>query len=296
MAFFKFRKGGDEHPTPAQAPESVEAMRTRARHRLIGASVLVVLGVIGFPLLFDSQPRPIAVDIPIEIPDRNTVKPLATTIPIRAGSAVVVDEPDAGKPIDSPKSPLASVSAPSLSTNASPTSRLVAGAVSVAPHPQTVASSKLAPKPEAKADSRHEPKLPEKPTVKVAEKAVEKVPQTTITPKVVTPVDDGAKARALLEGKESPTVSAVAAPLAAVVPAASGRFVVQIGAFSDAAKAQEPRGKLERAGLKTYTQVVQTKDGKRVRVRVGPFDSKAQAEQAAQKIRQLDLQAAILEL
>ena len=55
MAFFKFRKGGDDHPTPAAAPQSVEAMRTRARHRLIGASVLVLLGVIGFPLLFDSQ-------------------------------------------------------------------------------------------------------------------------------------------------------------------------------------------------------------------------------------------------
>ena len=44
MAFFKFRKGGDEHAAPAPAPESVEAMRTRARHRLIGASVLVVVG------------------------------------------------------------------------------------------------------------------------------------------------------------------------------------------------------------------------------------------------------------
>ena len=79
MAFFKFRKGGDDHSTPAPAPESVEAMRTRARHRLIGASVLVLLGVIGFPLLFDIQPRPISVDIPIEIPDKNTVKPLRST-------------------------------------------------------------------------------------------------------------------------------------------------------------------------------------------------------------------------
>ena len=52
-------------------------MRRRARHRLIGAAVLVLVGVIGFPLLFDTQPRPIAVDIPIEIPDRNKVKPLA---------------------------------------------------------------------------------------------------------------------------------------------------------------------------------------------------------------------------
>ena len=79
MAFFKFRKGGDEHSTPAAAPESVEAIRTRARHRLIGASVLVLLGVVGFPLLFDGQPRPISVDIPIEIPDKNTVKPLVTS-------------------------------------------------------------------------------------------------------------------------------------------------------------------------------------------------------------------------
>ena len=81
MAFFKFRKGGDEHPTPAPAPESVEAMRKRARHRLIGAVILVMVGVIGFPMLFDNQPRPIAVDIPIEIPDKAKVKPLTAVAP-----------------------------------------------------------------------------------------------------------------------------------------------------------------------------------------------------------------------
>ena len=43
MAFFKFRKGGDEQPTPAPAPESIEVLRKRARHRLIGASVLVLV-------------------------------------------------------------------------------------------------------------------------------------------------------------------------------------------------------------------------------------------------------------
>ena len=44
MAFFKFRRGGDEQATPQAAPESVEAIRKRARHRLIGAAVLVLLG------------------------------------------------------------------------------------------------------------------------------------------------------------------------------------------------------------------------------------------------------------
>ena len=63
-----------------------------------------------------------------------------------------------------------------------------------------------------------------------------------------------------------------------------------------AAKADETRRKLEKAGLKTYTQVADTKDGKRIRVRVGPFASKAEAEKAVNKIRSLDLPAAILTL
>ena len=71
MAFFKFRKGGDEPSAAPVQPESVEVMRRRAQHRLIGAAVLVLVGVIGFPMLFDKQQRPIAVDTPIEIPDRN---------------------------------------------------------------------------------------------------------------------------------------------------------------------------------------------------------------------------------
>ena len=69
MAFFKFRKvATHSRPRLPRRPQSVEVMRRRAKHRLIGAAVLVLLGVIGFPLLFDTQPRPIAVDIPIEIP------------------------------------------------------------------------------------------------------------------------------------------------------------------------------------------------------------------------------------
>jgi hypothetical protein len=77
MAFFKFRKAGED--TAAAAPaESVEVMRRRARHRLIGAAVLVLIGVVGFPLLFDTQPRPVQVDIPIDIPDRAKAKPLAS--------------------------------------------------------------------------------------------------------------------------------------------------------------------------------------------------------------------------
>jgi DedD protein len=93
--------------------------------------------------------------------------------------------------------------------------------------------------------------------------------------------DDGDKAKALLEGKS----------------ATAERLIIQVGAFSDAAKLREVRQKLEKGGFKTYTQVVDGKDGKTTtRVRVGPYDSRDDADKAAVRIRKLDLPAAILKL
>lgn len=251
MAFFKMRKGGDESAATHRQPESVEAMRTRARHRLIGAGVLVLLGVVGFPLLFDTQPRPIAVDIPIEIPDRNKVKPLAPP-PQAAAQAPAVSGPVTAPPI---------AAAPAATQAAAP-------AV-----PEVRAEAQTEPKPEPRAES------------KVAVKAEPK-PEPKVEPKADARATDGAKALALLEGK---TVNTAAA-------AGDNRFVVQVGAFADADKAREVRLKVERSGLKTYTHVAETKEGKRTRVRVGPFSSRAEADKAADKIKGLDLPAAILTL
>ena len=68
MAFFKKRKEGVDHSTASAAPpESVEVLRKRAKHRLIGTAILVLVAVIGFPLLVDKQPRPVEFSIPIVI-------------------------------------------------------------------------------------------------------------------------------------------------------------------------------------------------------------------------------------
>ena len=107
-----------------------------------------------------------------------------------------------------------------------------------------------------------------------------------VKPPVVAKPTEADQVRALLDGKKVEEPSA----------AAAGRFVVQVGAFADAARAREVRQKLERAGLKTYTHVADTKDGKRTRVRVGPFSVKAEAESAAEKIKKLNLPAALLTL
>ena len=236
MAFFKFRKSGDEASTTSTPPESIEVMRTRAKHRLIGAAVLVLIGVVGFPLLFDKQPRPISVDTPIEIPDKSKAKPLIVPVP---------------QPAATPVTPAV--------TSVSPVTPVAE-----------------APPPTDKVKPAETDKAIEKPVEKIAEKPVTAKPA----------VDDADKAQALLEGK---------AP-AKAADAGTGRFVVQVGAFSDANRAREVRLKVEHAGLKTYTQAVETKDGHRIRVRVGPFADKAEADKAADKIKKLGLPAGILNL
>jgi DedD protein len=235
MAFFKFRlpgqAAGESQGNLSNTPaESVEVMRRRARHRLIGASVLVLVGVIVFPLLFDTQPRPVSVDIAVDIPDRANSKPMVDT-----------------------------------STKAKPLS----------------AAAGLDPKEEVVAPEKPEPVVVAKaPEVKQAEAKQAEAKQADVKPADAKPVE--AK---VAEVKTTETKADSA-----------GRFIVQVGAFSEEAKANDVRAKIEKAGFKTYTQVATTKEGPRTRVRVGPFASRDEADKAARKIKQLQLQPQVLTL
>ncbi|MDP3828382.1 MAG: SPOR domain-containing protein, partial [Polaromonas sp.] len=105
MPFFNFRRGQPSAAAGSAAQtESVEVMRKRAKHRLIGAVVLVLAGVIGFPLLFDTQPRPVAVDIPIEIPAKSGVKPLVMPAPATAPAVAASAAPAGSEKVATPSS------------------------------------------------------------------------------------------------------------------------------------------------------------------------------------------------
>jgi DedD protein len=241
-------------PPPKAGPASaagdadeVQRARTRARQRLIGAAVLVVVGIIGFPLLFETQPRPIPVDLPIEIPRKDTAPPLALPAPAASTVAAVAPAPTSERVI--------------TETPAEGGRELAASAVATAPASAPSRTS-AAPPPAASA-------APPAPSARTA---------------------DAARAQALLDGKPVPPAAGDEAA------AGAARFVVQVGAFADANSVREVRAKVEKLGLKTYTNVAQTPDGARTRVRVGPFATRAEAERAAAKLKTAALPAAILTL
>ncbi len=74
---------------------------------------------------------------------------------------------------------------------------------------------------------------------------------------------------------------------AAKAPATEGAFAVQVGAFAAEDKVKEVRDKLGAAGIKTYTEKLDTKDGERTRVRAGPFAAREAADAAREQIRGL---------
>jgi DedD protein len=249
------RKDPKAAASAADDAPSVQAARSRARRRLIGAAVLVGIGIIGFPLLFETQPRPIAVDIPIEIPARDSVAPLALPAPAGASAARVTGAVITERAAEAPATP-------------APAASRATAAASAAPATAPLAAPPLAAAPERPPTARAQPR----------------------------PTDEAEarRALALLEGKPAP-------PNPAPTPDASAdakgeRFIVQAGAYGDPNALREARQKVEKLGLKTYTQVVQTEAGPRTRVRVGPYATRDEAEKAAARIKASGLAASVLSL
>jgi DedD protein len=258
LSIFKRRSDNAPAPAASEPVDAVQRARVLARQRLIGAVVLVLIGIVGFPLVFETQPRPIPVDIPIELPRKDSAPPLvmpaappsatvaAADVPTPPGDMITESREDAGRELP---------------------------AAAVVAKPQSKPASRPDPKTEAaRTDSK--PATNKSPALAAA----------AAKPEFRTA--DAERARELLDGK----------PVSTAAAAASSRFVVQVGAFSDAAAAHETRVKVEKLGMKTYTQIASTASGNRIRVRVGPFGTRDEADKALAKARSAGLSAVVLGL
>jgi DedD protein len=255
------RESSSMAPLPADALDSVQAARSKARHRLIGAVVLLLVGIIGFPIVFETQPRPTPVDIAIEIPRKENAPPLVAP----AARALPAPPAASANPV------------PGRSDDGAAARKLAPPTAAPVQAPSAAASTAALAKPEPAPKAGPAPAAPA-PSAKPA----------VVDAKTTGPAALTAKPKAA--PNQGP-----AAPVAAA-DGSGARFVVQVGAFADAASAQLMRGKAEKLGLKTYTQVTETAAGNRVRVRIGPFATREAAEQALAKAKAGGLSAVVLTL
>jgi len=308
----RFRRSGPDHAAPelsATPAMDVEAARTRARRQLIGMLVLVVAGVLGFPWLFETQPRPLSQDVQV----------------VQAGSDGMVDASGAGRAPIAGRVGVAAIEAPAAPVEAAatkpPAAQDIVETEETAPvaRAASASASAAAPKPDAKALMKDLPKPAVKPVAAVAEaehKAAERAAEKKMAEKKAADklaadkkaaekaaAEKAAADKKLAEARKADAKRAEAASTKDTAKDAAKdsakepvRYVVQFGAFADNAAAQAARAKVEKLGIKTYAQTVDTPAGKRTRVRVGPYATKAEADKANAAIQKAGMSGSVLTL
>lgn len=279
--------------------------KKRARRRLVGAVALVLAVVIVLPMVLDPEPKPLADDISIQIPSRD--KPAASMDASATGSASssisstssdttgTISGLDKQEEIIDPAStpvipPPSASSQPqaldkSAMTSAAPVMPSLPSTDNADVSPAGPVASEV--KPEAKIVVK--PKTETKPKVEVKEERKSRPEpklesKTEDRPAINESQDDSARAAAILNGGS-------AAPSAEKKP---GKFVIQVAALASQEKVDELQGKLNDAGIRSYTQKIKTSAGERIRIRVGPFANKEEAEKARAKLAPLGLSGSLV--
>jgi len=274
--------------------------KKRARRRLVGAIALALTVAIVLPMVLDSEPKPLASDIDIKIPSKDkpaeavpapAPAPQAGLAPAAPAAAPVAAAPAAAVPaaatldkseeivadpskLGKPSAPLALKPAPEAKpskADADAKDKLEADAKAKA-DAKAEADAKLA---KAKVDAEAKAKLEAKAKSDAKAEAEHKVAEAK---PAAAGANDDARALAILEGK----------------PADNQKYVLQVAALAAQDKVDELQGKLKEAGIKSFTQKVPTAQGERTRIRVGPFNSKEEAEKVRAKLTKLGLNGSLV--
>ena len=250
------RQSAEPGPDPAQ----LEALRLRARHRLVGASVLVLIAVLLLPRVFEGTPRP--------LPPSGR----ATVAAAVASAASTPPSPQATPPVAAVRVAGPASAAASAVALGAGASGAAAGVVLQRP----VASAPVATAAAASSSNAARRSDPAR-----AQALLEGRPQQQAQ-------------RASAPAARSTAGSAVVAPGAATTASSSGRYFVQVGAFGNDHAAHEMRGRMERLGMKASEQEVSTASGRRIRVRLGPYGSRDEASAVLAKVRASGVDAALM--
>ena len=280
---------------------AAQAVSRKRLHGVIGGHALLVaaalLAYVLFPQgLFDApaaQPAAAAQQPASRAASWNQPEPTLTTASRTAVTASVAASPvsaQAPLPEEDARATAVAASAPLPAAESSSS----ASAPAAAPAPTEPASQAIA----TNAQSPDTPR-----SVKSAAANTEKrtapppASRASAPAKASTPAPAASKTASATKSAETarakPT-AAVKAPAEdlATVGSAPG-FYINVGLFADESNARKAQSRLLNEGLPAFRQTLDGAKGTRVRVRVGPYASRSQAEAAAATVKALGLEAVV---
>ncbi len=280
---------------------AAQAVSRKRLHGVIGGHALIVaaalLAYVLFPQgLFDTpaaQPAAAVQQPASRAASWNQPEPTLATASRTAVTASAAASPvSAQAPLPEPDAGIAALAA---------SARLPAAASSSSASAPTAAPAPTEPASQAIATNTQSPDTPRsaKPTAANNEKTKAPPPasKASAPAKAFAPAPAASKTASATKSAEparpKPTAAAKA-PVEdlATVGSAPG-FYINVGLFADESNARKAQSRLLNEGLPAFRQTLDGAKGTRVRVRVGPYASRSQAEAAATTVKALGLEAVV---
>ena len=313
----KSRNGSDS------AADASLAEKKKARHRLVGAIALCLVAAFVVPMLLESEPRTGLRSLPMTVEaaanstraDQPWIRPPVADEAARSvmpDQVVMLEEGAAGQPATSgqgaPRAPgdQPSVNLPDLSARTgqdpeTPATPATPAVPPSSPQPARSAASDTAAgrgRAAAGQDAANQAR-PARPATAPSGNTSQR-PANAPLPKPLPMTQGGTQS----DADSRPDVLArlidqVDSGSNAARPTArqqSRRFLVQVGAYSNVKSARAAVDRVAKAGLNAYQETVKTSNGDWIRVRVGPFASREDAEQAQQALKRAGVTAALIAL
>ena len=266
-----------------QTSEAVDPMlpeKKRARRRLVGAVALVLAAVIGLPMILDVEQKPLGDDVAIQIPSKDQ------SVPGETASRPANNSPANSSPRVAANAALDPteevISVPSTSANTA--------SASVPPPAKASSDSTATTLPKLQSDA---PLASTKPAKPVPPKATK---EPTKSREADTEHNETVRAEAILNGASGggDKGSSNNESGASKQEKKATRLLVQVAALASKEKVHELQDKLKAAGISSFTQTVATESGPRIRIRIGPFANKHEADSALGKLSKLGLNGTLV--
>jgi DedD protein len=296
----------------ADPVDPAQTLKRQARRRLVGALILGSAAAVSLPMLLDHEPRYQRPEVRLEAGSGQSGSPETVN------QGVV----DSGRKLaETPQAPAQAAMAPSAQPAPGSSAARAEPAVS-SPRSESSGSGRpdaaLSPRADAKTSARSEAGTTSRSDVPAPSRVdssaavrsesstaarVESTPRPE-SPRPATRIDAPAPPAAPREAPRTSQSSPASPPApvpsappqvsSPVATAASGNHVLQLGAFAQPAGARAIEDRAAAMGLRAWRETVQTPQGERIRVRVGPFPSRVAAEEVRSRLKAAGMDATLV--
>ena len=279
--------------------EKQASSRKRLQVLVLANVVLGLAALIAYLALSPSDVKPLALEPAVTVAQAtaaaqaaSATKPVGALPEPEAEGATTLPMPIPEVTTEPPPAP--APQAPAAALKPAP---VASAPLAVAQAPATTAVQKSAepPAPVPSASSTPTPAAAKASTPKPATPpASTRAPAPAASATATAPARRDAASRAAARTKpKTPAAAASSADTTLPTVGTAQGYYINVGLFAEEANARKTQARLLNEGLPAFRQELNNSKGRRIRVRVGPYATRAQADTAAEAIRAMALDAVV---